>query len=71
MIMAARVGYDAKVLLTMLDKIEISTSKYNNQHYRLDILTQRKKWARDFLRKTSLPANLFLKSERFKRYGKN
>lgn len=66
MIVASRAGYDAKVLLTMLDKIGKYTTKSNNQHYRPDIISQRKEWASSFIRKTSLPDGLFLHAERFK-----
>lgn len=65
MIIAMRAGYDAKVLLNMLDKIAKYSTKSNNQHYRPDIVTQRKRWATEFIRKTSFPDNLFLKTERF------
>ena len=66
MIIAARAGYDAKVLLNILDKIGNYSTKSNNQHYRPDIITLRKGWAKEFIRKTSFPDNLFLKAERFK-----
>jgi len=50
----------------MLDKIGNYSTKSNNQHYRPDIITLRKGWATEFIRKTSFPDNLFLKAERFK-----
>lgn len=65
MIVAARAGYDAKVLLNLLDKIGYHTTKSNNQHYRPDIVTQRKEWASSFISKSSFPDNLFIKKERF------
>lgn len=71
MIIAARTGYDAKVMLNMLDKISKYSTKSNNQHYRKDIVSQRKKWAREFISKASFPDNLFLKDERFKSIVKN
>jgi len=66
MIVAARAGYDPHGLLKMLDKIGRNTVKSNNQHYRPDIITQRKGWVAEYLQKATFPKNLFHHEDRFK-----
>ncbi|MBI9032207.1 M48 family metalloprotease [bacterium] len=66
MIIAARAGYNPLGLLSLLDKIEKYSVKSNNQHYRPEIISQRKIWASQFLKKNSFPKNLFSQQERFK-----
>ncbi len=68
MIIAARAGYNPLRLISLLDKIEKYSLKSNNQHYRQEIISQRKKWASQFLNKNSFPKNLLTHQERFKQY---
>ena len=68
MIIAARAGYNPLRLISLLDKIEKYSLKSNNQHYRQEIISQRKKWATHFLNKTTFPKNLLTHQERFKQY---
>lgn len=66
MIVAARAGYDAKVLPIMLERIAKYTVKSNNEHYRPDIINQRKKWALAYLKDAKFPDNLMLQEQRFR-----
>lgn len=66
MTIAARAGYDVTVLPGLLAKIAQHSVKSGNQHYRDDMVIQRKEWASEFIQKTSFPKKLFIKEKRFR-----